>query len=124
MKILSYCKLCDNRENNLEKGVICSLTSKIGIFSEECENFSKDDKELEKRNNLLKNLINQEYPDFSEHNKVKSNIIFEKVMIYESKITFIIGIIFSTILALVFFYKVYYSEIIYSLLIFSITVVQ
>lgn len=40
---LAFCKICVNRKNDLEKGILCGLTDKIADFEVECSSFSKDE---------------------------------------------------------------------------------
>jgi len=39
---LAYCKICLNRKMDMEKGLICNLTSEVADFEETCENFKED----------------------------------------------------------------------------------
>lgn len=40
---LTFCKICVNRKNDFEKGILCGLTNQIANFEVECPSFSKDE---------------------------------------------------------------------------------
>ena len=48
---LVFCKKCINRKMDMQQGLVCSLTSEIANFSEECSDFELD-AEAEERLNL------------------------------------------------------------------------
>ncbi len=40
---LRFCSICVNREFNTRRGIVCSLTSDIAAFEDNCESFINDD---------------------------------------------------------------------------------
>lgn len=46
---LSFCKICQNRQMDMQKGIICRLTGDIATFQYSCNDFNKDKVEAVKR---------------------------------------------------------------------------
>jgi hypothetical protein len=59
---LSFCRICKNRESNLENGIICGLTEKIADFEKNCSEYEYDQLELENLKNRFEKRIREEYP--------------------------------------------------------------
>ncbi|WP_179317932.1 hypothetical protein [Winogradskyella undariae] len=58
---LTFCKICDNRKIDFNKGLICSLTNDIADFNEYCVTFNLDSSELEEYKEKIKSEIDEEY---------------------------------------------------------------
>ena len=39
---LQFCKKCDNKKLDLERGLVCSLTNEFADFSVSCDNYSEN----------------------------------------------------------------------------------
>ena len=50
---LEFCKVCNNRRVDYEKGLLCNLTGEVANFETECDNFSLDEERQKQK------LINQ-----------------------------------------------------------------
>ena len=48
-KRLAYCKICKNRELNIERGMLCELTHEYASFDGSCPNFTSDDAAIKKQ---------------------------------------------------------------------------
>ena len=46
---VKYCMTCTNRKFSHHEGVICGLTNQVATFSEECTDYSPDEKQLKLR---------------------------------------------------------------------------
>ncbi|MDO7135592.1 hypothetical protein [Algibacter lectus] len=58
---LSFCKICNNRKNNLSKGLVCSLTNDVADFTESCLTFELDSSELQKFKKRFEDEVNDKY---------------------------------------------------------------
>lgn len=45
---LNFCKVCENRKMNMNRGLICGLTNELADFNENCNNFVGDEIEVKK----------------------------------------------------------------------------
>ena len=45
---LSFCKVCANREMDMNRGLICNLTNELADFNETCDKFVGDEVEVKK----------------------------------------------------------------------------
>ncbi len=57
---LKYCSICTKREQNLQEGLICSLTGVKADFDAECESFEKDNTVVVKPQNEASDLEPEE----------------------------------------------------------------
>lgn len=39
---LEFCKICHNRKNDFQKGLLCGITNKHAVFKTTCESFVED----------------------------------------------------------------------------------
>jgi hypothetical protein len=46
---LQFCSICQNRKMNRNIGMVCSLTQKKPHFDDNCPDFLKDEKELQRK---------------------------------------------------------------------------
>ncbi|BAO77266.1 hypothetical protein [Winogradskyella sp. PG-2] len=58
---LTFCKVCNNRKKDFNKGLICSLTNDIADFSEHCPTFDLDSSELEQIRVKVQSQIDDKY---------------------------------------------------------------
>jgi hypothetical protein len=56
---LTYCKVCLNKEKDLNKGVICKLTGEVATFQETCPYFSLDEKLSKQLQKTSKIFVNE-----------------------------------------------------------------
>jgi hypothetical protein len=88
---LTYCQYCKNRVFDSSQGLICSLTKEKASFDTECNDFVKDEKELEKSmmGNGAYRLNSDEETDFIFpflSNKDKLSIKLDSLKVFKKAI--------------------------------------
>jgi hypothetical protein len=70
-KHLEFCKICNNREMDFHRGLLCGLTSELANFEQNCESFEKDSQAEEKE--FLRKLENTGDHDSGDSFDFKKN---------------------------------------------------
>jgi len=114
---LKYCKTCNHKKFNFDKGIICSLTNNIANFEDLCENYLKDEKLVSLEN------FKTEKAKSKKKKKSKTNYIPEKLTLND------FGLLISINLFSVFLYRLYsYLDIntpsMVNLLVFIIVIIS
>lgn len=130
---LTFCKICNNRKKDFNKGLICSLTNDRADFNEHCPTFDLDSSELEQIRVKVKNQIDDKYiaygvkkvlglndgiftrPSRSRNPKYKSvekthNLTFKNNVAYDKAVLVLI------LFAVVYIFFVNYNDIVNSTL--------
>ena len=128
---LSFCKICNNRKKDFNKGLICSLTNNIADFNEYCSTFDLDSSELEKYREKIKSEIDNEYlengvekalglnngvftrPTMSRNPKYKS---IEKThnLTFKNNVAYDMAVLALMLFAIVYIFFVNYNDIVNS----------
>ena len=58
---LTFCRICNNRKKDFQRGIICSLTNDVAGFEEYCPTFELDSSELDRIKAKINEEINDEY---------------------------------------------------------------
>lgn len=117
---ISFCKICENRKLNFEKGVLCKLTEKVAEFDVNgCSNYKTDVAEKETSIRKAKEIIKESYPETNLMSSLLSNKSYkssekiniqkveiknEKKVVENNKYEFIIAFLFGLG---VFIYNIY-----------------
>ena len=56
-EMLTFCKVCRNREVDLKRGMICKLTGEYADFSESCPNYDYDEQEDRRLSAEQENIV-------------------------------------------------------------------
>ncbi len=101
---LQYCKQCNLRNFNREKGVVCSLTGEHATFDATCESFDRDEDEA-KKIQLQKQQATQ--TQASSGSKTNMGIIGGSLAIVGAIVWFFGGLAINRIFFYPFFLVVY-----------------